>query len=541
MEWKISLNAGKSEVSTFSRDTKDAKSRPTILVGGKAITFNPTPRLLGVILDRQLTFTPHMDELIRRVGPSFRMLRAVSHSEWGWPKKTLKSLYYAFVNSHLSYAGAGWQPYICAKNREDLIRLQNKALRAITGQLISTPVEALRLEAGIQSYDTHSKRLLARSWEKALRCPADHPRRATADESVDRRTTASCWRSSALSLLSQLPPELSNRQQLEYYNLPPWQESCSGLSIYPHVPGIKGRSDDPALKRIMSLEQIRSFSADIILYTDGSAQAGMEDGGYGGIVTTGDPEDLNIIDEFDGVGRKFTSSFLEEKAALENALRWLVSHDDDPSRVALICTDSQSLCFALLGNDLQPFSKILSTLAELKSTLSLQWIPGHSELPGNEAADARAKEAAKNNLNVERPPISLEAASTVIKRFFKDPQPEHERVRKVYSQLSHSRDAEQLKSRSDQVLLARLRSGHHPGLRAYMHRLDPQIDEQCYICGEGQMTLDHWLICCPGISAERVALFGTHRGRLEWLCEEPLNVVALARRTLRDPHRGEGV
>ena len=163
-----------SEVSTFSRDSKDAKCRPTILVGAKAITFNPTPRLLGVILDRQLTFTPHMDELSRRVGPSFQMLKAVSHSEWGWPKKTPKALYHAFVSSHLSYAGAGWQPYICAENQKKLNRLQNKALRAITGQFLSTPVEALRLEAGIQSYDTHSKRLLARSWEKALRCPADH-------------------------------------------------------------------------------------------------------------------------------------------------------------------------------------------------------------------------------------------------------------------------------------------------------------------------------------------------------------------------------
>ena len=81
-------------------------------------------------------------------------------------------------------------------------------------------------------------------------------------------------------------------------------------------------------------------------------------------------------------------------------------------------------------------------MAKLKSTINLQWIPGHSEVPGNEAADSRAKEAAKNNLNLERPPISLEAASTVIKRFFKDPQREHERTR----QLSHSRDAEQLKS-----------------------------------------------------------------------------------------------
>ena len=51
----------------------------------------------------------------------------------------------------------------------------------------------------------------------------------------------------------------------------------------------------------MNLEQIRSFSVDITLYMDGSALAGMEDSGYWGIVTTGDPEDLNIIVEFDGV------------------------------------------------------------------------------------------------------------------------------------------------------------------------------------------------------------------------------------------------
>ena len=180
-------------------------------------------------------------------------------------------------------------------------------------------------------------------------------------------------------------------------------------------------------------------------------------------------------------------------------MRWLVSHDDDPSRVALICTDSQSLCTALLGNDLQPFSKIHSTLAESKSIIHLQLIPGHSEVPGNEVPDARTKETTNNNVNLERPPILLEAASNTIKRFFKDPHPENERIRQVYSQLFHSRGAEQIKSRSDQVLLARLRSGHHPGLRVFMHRLDPQIEETCYICGESPMTLEHWIISCPGI------------------------------------------
>ena len=35
VEWKFSLNAGKSEVAAFSTDGKDANKRPIIIVGGK--------------------------------------------------------------------------------------------------------------------------------------------------------------------------------------------------------------------------------------------------------------------------------------------------------------------------------------------------------------------------------------------------------------------------------------------------------------------------------------------------------------------------
>ena len=84
----------------------------------------------------------------------------------------------------------------------------------------------------------------------------------------------------------------------------------------------------------MSLAQIRSFSADLTIYTDGSATAGLEDGGNAGIVTTGDPEELDIIDILKAPGRKFTSSYLEEKAAIEKATQGECA--DDEAKIGIV-------------------------------------------------------------------------------------------------------------------------------------------------------------------------------------------------------------
>ena len=100
-EWKISLNTTKSEFSFFSNSTKETSKKwiPTVVIDGKKIKYNPTPRLLGVILDRQLCFGPHIAHIEEQIRPKIRTLAAPSHTSWGWKKECLTRIYTANIKS----------------------------------------------------------------------------------------------------------------------------------------------------------------------------------------------------------------------------------------------------------------------------------------------------------------------------------------------------------------------------------------------------------------------------------------------------------
>ena len=114
--------------------------------------------LLLVSLDRSLTFNAHIKKLTTSLASSIRIIRATAHTSWGWRRTTLKMAFHALVRSKLDYAAPAWQPWLSKTNLTNLDRLQNCSLHLITGQLASAPLEALRLEADVQSYSTCSKR-----------------------------------------------------------------------------------------------------------------------------------------------------------------------------------------------------------------------------------------------------------------------------------------------------------------------------------------------------------------------------------------------
>ena len=95
--------------------------------------------------------------------------------------------FHALVCSKLDYAAPAWQPWLSDTNLFCLDRLQNRSLRFITGQHVSTPLDALHLEADVQSYPTCSKRLILKAKEKALRSTDNHPKRIAVDVNILQR------------------------------------------------------------------------------------------------------------------------------------------------------------------------------------------------------------------------------------------------------------------------------------------------------------------------------------------------------------------
>ena len=122
-------------------------------------------------------------------------------------------VFHALVHSNFDYAAPAWQPWLSETNLSNLDRLQNCSLRLITGQLVSTALEALRLEADVQSYSTCSKRLILKTNEKARRSTDDHSKRIALDVDIPQRLQSrSSYRRKAEELSTLLPPDLQHRQ-----------------------------------------------------------------------------------------------------------------------------------------------------------------------------------------------------------------------------------------------------------------------------------------------------------------------------------------
>ena len=265
-EWKLNLKADKSEICPFSTCSKVSTWQPALFVPTQKIRVNITPHLLCVILG--LTFNAHLKKLTMSLSSSLRIIRATAHTSWGWRCSTLKMAFHALIRSKLDYAVPAWQPWTSTTNLPCLYCL-------FTGELVSTPLEALRLEDDVQSYHTCSNCLILKAREKALRSSDDQPKHVALAANIPQRLQNCCsLRRKANDLSTCLAPELEHRQTINPFSSPPWQLSSRRMEqISTSVLGITGRADKIDLKLRSSITFVASYQHHTIILIASSNKA----------------------------------------------------------------------------------------------------------------------------------------------------------------------------------------------------------------------------------------------------------------------------
>ena len=479
-------------------------------------------------MDCKLSFNEHVKKVTEKAGSKMRMLAAVSNAEWGWRKYDLKKLFIAHIRSVIDYAGLAWQPWLSNTQINNLDVCQNKALRLITRQAKTSPVECLRQEVQVPSIKSVIETTCETAREKALRQPADHPRRICLDQPpITRLESRTSCRTKGIDLSRSLPVETNNRRMFEMFTVPPWEQDLGQTIINSTLLGITGKDDDPELIHTTAINVINSFGMETNIYTDGSVLEGFCKGGSGVVITQG-PADAPVVTEnLKRIGAYFTCSYDEEVHALEATMDWLERNGTGP--VAII-TDSQSLCLALLGTGFELY-QLRFRLRRYHHQIIIQWVPGHKDIPGNDLADEVAKQAAEME-DAAYAPTWFHSVRARIKAVRKDPPPQHKRTQEVYSAYSKEKEMK-IENRSGQSLLAKIRTGHMILFAAYRNRIDENKDPTCPLCHDAPQDLTHWMTACAGTLQQRMELFGPDGyNKLESLTKFPAEAIALARRTL---------
>ncbi len=113
---------------------------------GRGRIFNPTPKYLGVTLDRSLTFHEHAKATAQKTQSRVSLLKKLVRTGWRADFTTLRTSTLALAFSCAEFAAPVWSHSTHVQKAEVVL---NGAMRLISGTLTATPVSNLPVLSGI--------------------------------------------------------------------------------------------------------------------------------------------------------------------------------------------------------------------------------------------------------------------------------------------------------------------------------------------------------------------------------------------------------
>ncbi|XP_045458461.1 uncharacterized protein LOC123668812 [Melitaea cinxia] len=333
---------------------------PRLHMGGVDIVLANEIKLLGVVIDRKLTFSAHVANVCRRALAFYHQLARAAKVSWGLHPEVIRTIYRAVVEPVILYAAAVWAPAVDKLGiRKQLNVVQRGFAQKLCRAYRTTSLNSALLLAGILPLD-----LRVREAATLYEVRRGVPQRIIGDREVERMSSA---------LWSPHP-------------------AC-------HI--------DLEFECLADQDQFKANCAnDYNIFTDGSKIEGKVGAALSVWAGAAETKTLKLALP------SYCTVYQAELLAICRAARMAADH---LAGSVGIYSDSLSALLTL-KNPKAPHPLAVKAREHLRGALaqnrrvSLFWIKAHAGLKGNERADYLAKEAAlklKRAFDYDSCPVSF--------------------------------------------------------------------------------------------------------------------------------------
>ncbi|TVY74939.1 putative RNA-directed DNA polymerase from transposon BS [Fusarium oxysporum f. sp. cubense] len=399
----VSFDTKKTEVMHFSRSK--LRTAPAVRHGDAEKHPESALRWLGIWLDSRLSFRLHVEKWAAKAKAVAYHLRGLTNTIHGPLPSAVRSAVRACVEPVLLHGSEAWYPgrtrprwnqptKDLPSSNQHLVQIMakamNQAMRAILPVWKTTPTAILHRESGIPPVDQllEARRLRFSARLKSLdeahplagrTRPPRRPHQPTYHDLIKRRyqtQTENAFRTRLRRtdelLASCTRPKLVQR----YFH----KEQIPSLQI-----ASKEKSADAFIRWVESLDPLT-----LVVYSDGSLSSE-------GVASYGFTIHQNNVPIFDGSGRLGPAEVFDAEAtgALEG-LKAALNLRDAATQNIFICLDNLAAATCLRGTPSGSSQNVFLEFQALTTShgaIQVRWVPGHSNIPGNEQADKLAKAA----------------------------------------------------------------------------------------------------------------------------------------------------
>lgn len=477
-----------------------------VIMSGKTVEPSPTAKLLGVIFDQELRWKEHIQQAIKRATKVGIALGGLRHLR----PEQMQQLYRACVTPVVDYASTVWHDPLRDKTHlRHLNSVQRTSLIRILSAFRTVATATLEVEAHILPTHLRLRHRAQNTIARLHTLPREHPIWSALSRAQKRRNNIGSYARFPLAeaLKTMNVDRLNDLETIDPRPLPPWRaEAFTEIEIGPDRETARDRA-----------ETVRSTS-DIVVYSDASGREGHLGAA---VVALDDNLEIAESQEVQVGPMDRWSVHVAELIGIFYAISMVFkmahqhSRTADRRQTASILCDSRSSLQAIQSARNKSGQRVVHAIilaaAEVLAagiTLRLQWMPGHCDNPGNDAADQLAKNAASPGKTHPFRPLLTRERALIRRNIYAQWEQEWKSstkggpLRKVDNTLpaSYTRRLYGNLPRNRAYLLTQLRTGHN-WLSSYRKKVGYSDDDQC-VCG-AQETVTHVLVDCPNLKELR--------------------------------------